>query len=91
MWQQQKPQQSREEEEEQKVHWSVYCLRKQSITGTADFDNYIQEKFDRSATLLSLCWPTYRKCEQVLRNKEQGLLGRALIRTTIVMFLMWPY
>lgn len=72
---------------------ALICLLlwKQSITGTADFDNYIQEKFDRSATLLSLCWPTYRKCEQVLRNKEQGLLGRALIRTTIVMFLMWPY
>lgn len=54
MWQQQKPQQSREEEEEQKVHWSVYCLWKQSITGTADFDNHIQEKLiPRSQSFLS--------------------------------------
>lgn len=45
------------------------CLLFASITGTADFDNHIQEISDRSATLLSLCWPTYRKCEQVLRNK----------------------
>lgn len=64
---------------------------KECITGIANCDNNIQEKFDRSATLLSLCWPTYRKCEDVLRNKEQGLLGRASIRTIIVMFLMWLY